>query len=168
MQETEKKSLIITLRLDDKSMAFFNEQRKTYFPPERNFLQAHLTLFHHLPDEPGIINHIKNLKQPTFELQVNGLINLGAGVAYKADSEDLYRLHQHLCKLFLKDLTLQDQQPLRPHITVMNKSTPERARTLKDILNRDFKPFMASAIGLDLWFYLGGPWQHKCFYRFME
>jgi hypothetical protein len=33
MQEPEKKPLIIMLRMDDNNMAFFNAQRRTYFPP---------------------------------------------------------------------------------------------------------------------------------------
>ena len=43
--------LILTLELDERSFAFFGAQRRRYFPPERNFIPAHLTLFHALPGE---------------------------------------------------------------------------------------------------------------------
>ncbi len=43
--------LILTLQLDERSFAFFDEQRRRYFPKERNFIPAHLTLFHALPGE---------------------------------------------------------------------------------------------------------------------
>ncbi|WP_208644854.1 2'-5' RNA ligase family protein [Mucilaginibacter kameinonensis] len=49
--QTEKKTLILTLRLDEESQAFFDEMRKRHFPQERNFLKAHLTLFHQLPSD---------------------------------------------------------------------------------------------------------------------
>jgi len=41
--------LILTLTLDEASQAFFDEQRRQYFPPKINYLSAHLTLFHALP-----------------------------------------------------------------------------------------------------------------------
>ncbi len=53
------------------------------FPPERNLLAAHLTLFHHLPDKPETIKNLMELTTASFELKVTGLINLGAGVAYR-------------------------------------------------------------------------------------
>ena len=43
--------LILTLQLDERSFAFFGAQRRRYFPLERNFIPAHLTLFHALPGE---------------------------------------------------------------------------------------------------------------------
>ena len=40
---------ILTLQLDAESFARFNALRQQYFPPSRNYLEAHLTLFHALP-----------------------------------------------------------------------------------------------------------------------
>jgi 2'-5' RNA ligase len=108
------------------------------------------------------------LAHPAFELQFNGLINLGAGVAYKAESQNLHMLHKNLRTSFLKDLTPQDQQPLRPHITIMNKSTSEHSRALLALLSKGFDPFIAKAIGLYVWVYMGGPWQHKLFRSFIN
>jgi 2'-5' RNA ligase superfamily len=86
-------------------------------------------------------------------------LNLGAGLAYKIDSPDLHSLHGQLRTHFLEVLTLQDRQPYRPHVTIMNKSTLENARTLLKLLSEDFQPFTVRGVGLDVWTYLGGPWR---------
>ena len=53
--------LILTLIIDGEAQNFFNILRQRYFPAERNYLDAHLTLFHNLPgNEPIIIKVIKN------------------------------------------------------------------------------------------------------------
>lgn len=43
--------LILTLAMDERSQERFDRLRETHFPPERNHLSAHLTLFHRLPGE---------------------------------------------------------------------------------------------------------------------
>ena len=47
-----QQTLILTLQLDAISNAFYEHLRRKYFPPERNLIAAHVTLFHQLPDEP--------------------------------------------------------------------------------------------------------------------
>ena len=44
-------------------------------------------------------------------------------------------------------------------MTVQNKVTPERARTLLAELAAGFAPYDVTATGLGLWRYLGGPWE---------
>jgi len=163
----QEQPLILTLKLDEESQAFFNALRKLNFPPERNFMDAHLMLFHQLPDEPGIYDHLAGLQLQTFNIQVTGLMNLGAGVAYRVDSPQLRSLHKLLSVQFREVLILQDRQGFRPHITIMNKRTPEAARELLKKMESDFRPFTAKAIGLDLWTYLGGPWRHEQTYFFL-
>src|SRR4051794_5730118 len=41
--------LIVTAQLDAGAQALLDGLRRAHFPPERNHLAAHLTLFHHLP-----------------------------------------------------------------------------------------------------------------------
>ncbi len=160
--------LILTLRLDADSQKFFNKQRKAYFPPDRDFLDAHLTLFHQLPDDELTREKLVSIaeSQSTFQLQVTGLMFLGSGVAYRLESELLKQLHSNLASRFADELIPQDKQPLRPHVTIQNKVSPEKARGLMNTLSAQFTPFTAHAIGLDLWVYLGGPWQHAFYYEF--
>lgn len=57
-------------------------------------------------------------------------------------------------------LTPQDRQPLRAHVTVQNKVTPEAARALAEALAASFSPWTARTVGVDVWEYAGGPWEH--------
>jgi 2'-5' RNA ligase len=158
--------LILTVRIDEGSQQFFDELRLKHFPADRNFLQAHLTLFHQLPDQPATISILKDFTAHNFQMEVTKLINLGAGVAYRIEGEQLSHLRASLVQLFSKDLIPQDKQGFRGHITVQNKTTPEQARELLAALSEDFKPFRVQALGLDLWNYLGGPWSHQQYFPF--
>ncbi|KGE14487.1 DUF3253 domain-containing protein [Sphingobacterium deserti] len=162
MQTTKNEvSYILTLRLDAESQAFFDRLRTKYFPPERNYLHAHLTLFHKLPDSPHILETLRTFQLASFQMNVSGLLHLGAGVAYQIDSQELQQLHAHLRSAFEADLIPQDKQRFKPHITVQNKVTAEASKKLLAQLSTNFSPFSIRAIGLDLWTYQGGPWAHK-------
>ena len=41
--------IIVSALFGREDQAFFDAQRAAFFPPERNVLLAHLTMFHHLP-----------------------------------------------------------------------------------------------------------------------
>ena len=41
--------IIVTALFDKADHAWFDALRRAHFPPERNVLAAHLTMFHHLP-----------------------------------------------------------------------------------------------------------------------
>ncbi|QHL86015.1 2'-5' RNA ligase family protein [Nibribacter ruber] len=158
----EQTPLILTLSLDPAAQAYFNALRTLHFPPERNYLHAHLTLFHHLTiPEKEIMETVREvcLSQKPFLLEVTGLLPLGRGVAFKLESETLLTFHAQLRQRWLPALTAQDQQKLRPHVTVQNKVTPEAAKALLHKLNGEFKPFTTKATGVMLFKYLNGPWQ---------
>ena len=42
-------ALIVTAAMGAEDFAWLDRQRRAYFPPERNQLSAHLTMFHALP-----------------------------------------------------------------------------------------------------------------------
>ncbi|WP_262298562.1 2'-5' RNA ligase family protein [Microvirga sesbaniae] len=155
--------LILTLRLDEHSFAFFDAQRRRYFPPDRNFIPAHLTLFHALPGEhlPTIQQDIATsiARRTPFLLHVTGLRSLGRGVAYSLQSAELADLRRILALTWNPWLKPQDRQNHQPHVTVQNKVDATRARALLEDLSETFQPFQAEAIGLDLWWYRGGPWE---------
>jgi len=155
--------LILTLQLNEEAAAFFNALRQAHFPKERNYLAAHLTLFHHLPGpHRAAISALLRARcqaQALLPLAVTGLQFLGQGVAYKLESPAVDALHRELQAQWLPDLTPQDQQRRRPHVTVQNKVRPEVARALYEQLTAEFVPFEAVGTGLQLWAYAGGPWQ---------
>jgi hypothetical protein len=46
---TMMETLILTLRMGDREATYFNRLRRAHFLAERNFIDAHLTIFHYLP-----------------------------------------------------------------------------------------------------------------------
>lgn len=167
---TANTALILTLALDAKSQEFFNELRKQHFPSERNFLAAHLTLFHHLPgaEYAAITEHLAQLAaaQPPQTLAVSGVRFLGRGVAYMLECPPLQTLHRALQTAWQPHLTPQDQQKLNPHVTVQNKVDPAVGRALYQELAADFHPFEATGEGLQLWAYRNGPWEELKMFEF--
>jgi 2'-5' RNA ligase len=161
---TEPAPLILTLAMDERSSAFFDQQRRRYFPPQRNLIPAHLTLFHKLPaDQHDVlvqdITDAAAAQQP-FPIHVTGLRSLGRGVAYTLESPTLSVFRRALAMRWALWLTLQDRQKHQPHVTVQNKVEPDAARALLADLTRGFDAFSVMAEGVSLWRYLGGPWEH--------
>ena len=162
--------LILTLALNEEAETFFNGLRQQHFPTERNFLTAHLTLFHHLPQESQILKDVAQLcaQQPALSLQVVDVVSIGRGVAYKLECIALKQLHKQLQQQWQPWLIPQDRQALWPHVTIQNKVAPEVARQLLQELKTSFAPFEIQGIGLRLWKYLGGPWEAVQQFSFLD
>lgn len=162
-------TFILTARMDAENQVFFNEMRERHFPKERNLLKAHLTLFHKLPDVPEIHQLLKTLNHEPISATVSDIKSIGNGVAYFVTSAALEELHNRLKTSFgSHQLSLQDQQKLKPHITIQNKVKPEEARALLETLQPSFQLFKITFEGIDLWHYLGGPWRHAQFFPFID
>ncbi|QQL51422.1 2'-5' RNA ligase family protein [Mucilaginibacter ginkgonis] len=152
----------MTLTISDEAQAYFNTLRKQHFPPERNFLGAHLTLFHQLPaDEPSIVGQLKELALMTqpFAMLVEAPVSIGNGVAFKIKSGQLAAIHARLQQSWQQWLIPQDRHKLHPHITIQNKVTADVVKTLLTQIDAGFAPFEITATGFALWEYLGGPWR---------
>lgn len=162
--------LILTLALDAATQIHFDALRREHFPPARNFLDAHLTLFHALPgDRQDFVEDVLDratVDQAPLTLQVSGLRSLGSGTAYVIEGAALMALRARLARFFDADLGAQDRQPFRPHITVQNKVRPELANALLDALRSGFTPWSAQGTGLRLWHYEGGPWRAAATFPF--
>jgi hypothetical protein len=153
--------LIVTIEIDEVSFGFFDAQRRAHFPPERNFIPAHITLFHHLPgDHAQTIRAelARVCRREVFRMEVTGLRSLGRGVAYTIESPTADELRAGLAAIWTGWLTPQDRQKPRLHVTVQNKVAPETARRLIERLAAGFTPFRVTAQALRLWSYEGGPW----------
>ena len=143
--------------------------RETHFPPDRNYIDAHVTLFHMLPEEPFVVEELASAAAvyKPFAVSVTGLRFLGKGVAYTLESASLLALHRRLAADFAEPLTPQDRQKFQPHIVVQNKVTPEAARALLLTLRASFAPRVMEATGLTLWFYRNGPWERAQSFPFL-
>ena len=162
--------LIVTAELGGADLALFDALRRRHFPPERNHLVAHLTMFHAIPAmlEPELKQRLAataaNAPPPT--ATVAGLMNLGGGVAYRIVSGDLEAIRDDLRDAFRGSLTQQDSHGWRPHITIQNKVAPKIARALIAALEGTFTPRPLEIGGLAYHFYEGGPWRPGRRYAF--
>jgi 2'-5' RNA ligase superfamily len=160
---SEKAPIIVTALFGARDQAFFDGLRKRHFPPERNQLSAHLTMFHHLP--PSIADEVRHrLSQETRGVgapsaRTAGLISLGRGVAYRIDSPDLATIRERLADAFAGLLTPQDRAGWRAHVTVQNKVEPAVSNALLADLQTGFVPGSVTIAGLATYWYRGGPWE---------
>jgi hypothetical protein len=155
--------LVVTARLDAAAFARLDALRRAYFPPERNHLPAHVTLFHQLPgeEERAVRGDLEDACAGVAPLAatVTGPVLLGRGVAFRLDAPGLERLRAGLAARWTQWLTRQDAGRLRPHVTVQNKVEPAAAKALHAQLAAAHEPYPAQVEGLLLWRYLGGPWE---------
>ncbi len=155
--------LILTAKLDAESFDFFDALRRKYFPPERNFLAAHVTLFHHLPDAESarIETDLQGVcgERQAFAVRFPTLRFLGRGTAAEIESAELTKLRSTLAGEWTDWLTAQDKQKFKPHITIQNKVAPDEAKRIFEARRDVWQARTGSVVGLQLWHYLGGPWK---------
>lgn len=155
-------ALIVTAALGAEDFAWLDGQRRAHFPPERNQLSAHLTMFHALPpsaeaEAARVLAREASTSAP--HAKVAGILNLGRGVAYRIVSDELEAIRRDIAHHFHGFLTAQDSQGWRPHVTIMNKAEPAAAKALIRELEASFSPRPLKIAGLELHRYLGGLWE---------
>lgn len=158
-----QRALILTLKLDEASFDWLQALRRRWFPPERNIVPAHLTLFHSLP---GVeLDAVRRTLSEAcahagpMTLEGTGPRSLGRGVAYGFRSPELVGFRAGLAQAWESWLTAQDRQAFRPHVTVQNKVEPAQARALLETLQAEWEPFEVVGEGVLVWRYRGGPWE---------
>ena len=163
--------IIVTATLGDADFAWADGLRRAHYPPERNRVPAHLTLFRHLM--PSLADELHDrLKAATRGVPapvaaVAAVSNLGQGVALRIWCEGLEAIRADLADAFTGLLTPQDSAGWRPHITVQSKVPAAQARALYTALSAEIaRPRPVRISGLASWRYLGGSWQAIRGYRF--
>lgn len=162
-------ALIITAEIAAADFSWLEGLRRAHYPFERNQVAAHLTIFHALP--PSAETELrprlsKIVRQEAPRASIEGLMDLGGGVAFRVVSTDLDRIRDELASDLFGLLGAQDSGGWRPHITIQNKVSPRVARALKQSLERTFKPRPLRITGLDLSRYHDGPWERLAAYKF--
>ena len=161
---------IVTAELPSDVLAFADKLRRAHYPPERNKLQAHVTLFHSfapsLREElRGYLPCVAGEYAPP-EAAVIGLMDLGGGTAIELASDGMLAIREHIAEHFHGSLTAQDRHQPRLHITIQNKVAEEAARALQ----RELAPVLGKRdfhfTGLGLHLYRGGPWEALGSWRF--
>jgi hypothetical protein len=143
--------------------------RRAHYPLERNQVSAHMTIFRALPPsaEPELKGRLSVLaKAPAPRASIEGLMDLGGGVAFRVVSPDLDHIRDILAIDLHGLLGAQDSGGWRPHVTIQNKVAPKVARALIASLERQFVPRPLAIGGLGLHRYLGGPWETIAVYPF--
>ena len=154
--------LILALALDAADQERLDDLRRRYFPPERNQLAAHVTMFHQLPGEElrTVLEQVREAcRRPPPAVRVAGVRSLGRGAALVLEGPELLELRAGLAAAFAPWLTRQDAQRWNPHVTVQNFVDPAVARALVADLTAGFEPWTLSATGVAVHRYLGGPWE---------
>jgi hypothetical protein len=155
--------IIVTATMGAADQRHFGALRAAHYPPERNRLAAHITLFHQLP--PSCLDELSRLirtissSTPPPAATVSDIYSLGGGVAFRIHSPDLLAIRERIADHFFGALTAQDQGVPRLHITVQNKATSAEARALLAELAKHFHPRALSIAGLAAHHYRGGPWE---------
>lgn len=155
-------ALILTAEIGRDDLAWLDRLRREHYPAERNQLPAHLTIFHALPpsSEEEARRRLASLAdEPPPRAWIEGLMDLGGGVALRVVSPDLDRIRAGLVADFHGLLGSQDAHGWRPHVTIQNKVPRKEARALLERLQPQLRPRPLAISGLALHRYLDGPWQ---------
>ena len=163
------RSLIVTAELAAEDFAWLDALRRRHYPPDRNQVPAHLTIFHALPPsaEHEVRARLAGLADGlTPNARIAGLMDLGGGIALRVVSEDLDAIRNELARDLHGLLGAQDSGGWRPHVTIQNKVAPTAARELLRSLEEDFRPRPLRVAGLGLHRYLDGPWDTLAVFKF--
>lgn len=163
-QDSRKPPLLVTAELPSDVLAWADALRREHYPPERNRLRAHVTLFHALPPsvEDELVELLSGLaKESPPDARITGLMKLADGTALAIESPRMTELHGIIADRLHGLLVKQDHRPLRLHITIQNKVDSVAARKLQSelapVLER--RNFRFSGLGIYAW--RDGLWNHK-------
>ncbi|GMN02863.1 2'-5' RNA ligase family protein [Erythrobacter sp. MTPC3] len=154
---------IVTAKLPPGVHDWANALRKEHFPPERNHLHAHVTMFHSFA--PSLLEELKTflpLIAKEFappQACISGLMDLGKGTAIRLETPQLLAIRAMIADHFQGSLIEQDLHEPRPHITIQNKVSKQEARALQAALAPTIEEREFRFPALELHRYLGGPWE---------
>lgn len=162
--------LIVTALLPEDLQSRADQLRRDHFPPERNFLNAHVTLFHALP--PSCEDELRDClaamvrEHAPVPARLLGVMKLGKGTALQLESPQMLELRADLADRFHGMLTPQDEHTPRLHVTVQNKVSIEEAKALQAHLASRIVPRDFTFRGFGVFAYRGGPWEERKVFAF--
>ena len=153
---------IVTAELPRDVLSWADRLRREYYPPERNKLAAHVTLFHSFA--PSLREELRRvLKGLASEFAppaaaIDSLMPLGTGTALAIHSPGMLAIRERIAEHFHGALTAQDSHAPRLHITIHNKVTPQAAKALQAELSATLEPRVFAFAGLGLHLYCDTHW----------
>lgn len=162
-------SLIVAAEFGKNDFAWLDALRRRHYPPGRNRVPAHLTLFRSLPPSAEAevrrsLSRAAAAAQPAAE--ATGVMDLDRGIALRISSEDLLAVRNQLAEEFRGLLTAQDQGPWTAHVTIQNKAEPRAAGRLLREMRAGHEPRPIEITGLQLIRYAEGEWEAVARYAF--
>ncbi|WP_432513541.1 2'-5' RNA ligase family protein [Kineococcus sp. SYSU DK001] len=154
--------LIVSAVVDEPVQEAWDALRRRYFPPERNQLAAHLTVFHALPGDAAgeVCDAVRDAcRHPAPHGEVVSVRSLGRGAALVVECPGLGAARTRIARALAGRLTRQDEQGFRPHVTVQNFVDPATARATVAELTAGFAPRGFTVRELAVFRYRGGPWE---------
>lgn len=127
-------ALIVTAQLPHGLFSRLEGLRRAHYPPARNHVPAHVTLFHALP--PSSLGEVRGLLARAARgappaAQTRGVFDMGRGTGIAIASPALADLREELGHALHGLLSAQDQGTLRFHVTVQAKVDRAEARALQ-------------------------------------
>ncbi|KAK3054195.1 hypothetical protein LTR09_004973 [Extremus antarcticus] len=181
-RETENEPVyILTLLTDQAHHDRMTALRKIYFPRKLNKLDAHLTLFHVLPEsklESSIIPVIEQVASQTMPFSITartpgqlGKHGMGVFIPRNAGGDQIRELHSALQEPWKRAgwLSVQDAGGMKAHYTIMNKIDDEtEVQKAFDEVRMTFRADEGRGEGFGLWRYDRGWWRWVRGFRFAE
>jgi hypothetical protein len=161
---------IVTAELPRDLFAWVNGLRAAHFPRERNWLKAHVTLFHAFA--PSLREELRAMlgalagRYAAPACRLDGLMDLGGGTALRLHSPGMLEIRAEIAEHFHGALTAQDQHSPRLHITIQNKVEPAVARALQAELAPRLSPREFAFTGLGLHLYTNPHWEAQGVWSF--
>ncbi|QDK32106.1 2'-5' RNA ligase family protein [Sphingomonas sp. IC081] len=154
--------LLVTAELPADVLGWADGLRRAHYPPERNRLRAHVTLFHALPPSVeaeliAILGELARSAPPP--ARISGLMKLERGTALAVHSPAMEDLHARIADRMHGLLTVQDSRPLRLHVTVQNKVSSAQAQALQARLQAELAPVSFRFRGFGLYAWEEGLWR---------
>ncbi len=161
---------IVTAELPLDVLRWADSLRRAHFPPDRNHLVAHVTLFHAFAPSLNAelraeLARIAKENAPPKAVQ-DGLMNMGRGTALGIHSPAMLAIWHELADRFHGSLTAQDSHSPRLHITIQNKVDLGEAKALQAALGPTLKPRKFAFTGLGLHIYQGPHWDLVNIWKF--
>jgi hypothetical protein len=161
---------VLTLEMDGESFAALDALRRRHYAPERNLVPAHVTLFHRLPGERS--REIKALlaqtaaAQKPIEILPGEAKPMENGAAIFLRSPQLGALRDELAREWWPWLEDADRRGFQPHVTIQTTESDAEARRTVQAVRATFRPKPIKGVGLHLWRYKAGAWEHEQLFRF--
>jgi 2'-5' RNA ligase superfamily len=161
---------IVTGELPGDVLAWADGLRRAHYPPERNKLAAHVTLFHSMAPSlreelRGVLARFAAEFAPP-KARIDSLMDLGTGTALLVRCPALLAVREAIAEHFHGALTAQDLHEPRLHITVQNKVDRTEARALQGALSASLTPREFAFTGLGLHLYRETHWDSLGTWRF--